>query len=290
MQESYFDRNRLFAETRSVWEWCSAALRSGWLSHARHRNDCLLGIAYGVDRWHARAGISMYDIPDIYGKIEGLLLDRTGLSVWWRYQPASLLEMALGSFTPGLSLAEEMETIRAKWEIDPVLDAIAKITLQREKACGEDWRHKAYHPVANLTRFERHIEGLRNELEALFLKNEALLNTMARNILAQGWEKGYLPAACTVRKTPEGLINKAARFKLWLFTQEALDQGMEGELLARHVASRFDRLLSPHVREEMQRAGHTIEDVFDDFLRWDIHKSRQEILGESGPLSLHRQG
>ena len=285
MEESFFDRNRLFAETRSVWEWCSVALRYDWASRPKHRNDCLLGIAYGVDRWHSRSGVSMFDIPDTYGKIEGLLFDSTSLSVWWRYQPASLLEMALGCFTTGPSLKESMEAIRAKWEIDPILDAISKITRMRERECGDDWLHKVYHPAANLTRFEDHIAGLRGDLEALFLENGALLDALARNVLAQGWQHGHLPASCMVRKTPDGLINKTTRFKLWLFTQEALDQGMEGEVLARHVAGRFDRLLPAHRREEIERAGYTLQDVFDDFLRWDIHKSRQEILGEADPLS-----
>jgi hypothetical protein len=110
-----------------------------------------------------------------------------------------------------------------------------------------------------------------------------MVDALAREILHQGWQAGQLPVSALIRRTPEALLNRVNRFKLWLAAQEAIDHGLDEIEPIQILSGHFDRIMTAALREGIESQGYAIEDVFDDFLNFDVHKSRDEIIGVPKP-------
>ena len=80
-----------------------------------------------------------------------------------------------------------------------------------------------------------------------------------------------------MRKTPESLLNRANRLRLWQAAQEvlALDLGEEERLES--LSTVLTQKIAPTLRKSIEAQGYSIDQVIDDILNFDMYKSRAEI-------------
>jgi len=277
--QSKFELNRRFEQERTIWEWCSDKLHPIWVTRKKYRNDCLLGIAYGIERWTPQSGVSIFDLPQVFGAIDGPLFDADDLVAWWDCYPACLLEMCQGIFTKGACLSTQLETVRKEEGVNPTLDEIAEKMHEKESQRRDAWDSKGIHPTSDIHLFQRNMTVLKKRLETLIVDEHRVVEALAREILELGCQADQLPALASIRRTPENLVDKVNRFKLWLAAQEAIDHGLNEAALMQILSGHFDRIMTPAFREKIELQGYTIKDVFDDFLNFDVHKNRDEITG-----------
>ena len=101
---------------------------------------------------------------------------------------------------------------------------------------------------------------------------------LGREVLSQGpWQLGSLPGSSFVRKTPESLLNRATRLKLWLVTQDILSKNLKDEARLQALCNGFYRGITPSVASAIESQGYSVDNVVDDFLNYDMRKPRKEI-------------
>jgi hypothetical protein len=276
MEESR--RNHEIRNLLDIWEWCSRTLRVKWKRKRRYRNNCLIGLAGAVNESHVGLEVSPYELPLVYETLAAPLFDGAGLLAFWETFPTSLLEMCLGCFTKESPLAERLDRVRLTRQDNPVLDKLFKKMSKREERFGYDWLVKGHHPETEFVQLKREMAPLCAPLKKLILGECAAVQALARELLAQGpWQMGNLPASSFVRKTPESLLNRAVRLKLWLVAQEILSQGLEGREELEALCNGLYPAITPSVKAAIESQGYTADKVVDDFLNFDMRKSRKEI-------------
>lgn len=261
-----------------MWEWCSRTLRVKWKRKRRYRNNCLIGLAGAVNESHHGLEISPYELPLVYETLPGPLFDDAGLLSFWETFPISLLEMCLGCFTKGSPLAKRLDQIRLTRQDNAILDKLFKTMNKREERFGFDWIVKGHHPENEFAQLKKEMAPLFTALKKLIFGECASVEALAQELLAQGpWQMGSIPASVFVRKTPESLLNRAVRLKLWLVAQEILSQGLEGRDELEALCNGLYPAITPSVKAAIESQGYTADKVVDDFLNFDMRKSRKQI-------------
>lgn len=275
MDESH--RNQEVADLIEIWEWCSSKLHVKWQRKRKNRNSCLLALAYAITE---PSFISPFKFSKIYKKLPQPLLTRKKVLTLWEVQPVPLLELCLGSFTKSSPLRPTLDRIRRAEEHNPALDQIAKKMRAREKRFGSEWYFEGHHPENEFAALKKEIASLCTKIRLLVAAKHASVETLAQEFLAQGpWQFGELPAVSFVRKTPETLLNRANRLKLWQTAQQVLSRGLEEEEALEALCSALDKKITPSVKAAIEAQGYSIDQVIDDVLNFDMHKSREEITG-----------
>jgi hypothetical protein len=275
MEESC--RNQEIADLLDIWEWCSSILHVKWQRRRKSRNSCLMGLAYAVTEPNF---VSPFKFSKIYKKLPRPLLTRKKVLTFWEVQPVPLLELCLGSFTKNSPLKAGLDRIRLAKQHNPALDKIAKKMRAREKRFGSEWYFQGHHPENEFVALKKELASLSAKIRSFIAGKHASVESLAQEVLAQGpWQFGELPATSFVRKTPETLLNRANRLKLWQVAQEVLSRGLEEEESLEALCAALDRKITPSVRAVIEAQGYSIDQVIDDVLNFDMHKSREEITG-----------
>jgi hypothetical protein len=80
-----------------------------------------------------------------------------------------------------------------------------------------------------------------------------------------------------VRKTPESLLNRANRLRLWQAAQEVLARDLGEEERLESLSTVLTQKITPTLRKSIEAQGYSIDQVIDDILNFDMYKSRAEI-------------
>jgi hypothetical protein len=279
--EEHF-RNQEISHLLNIWDWCSRPLHVKWKRKRKLRNDCLMGIAYAVSEGMFAPDINGFTLPQVYKTLPVPLLNEATVLEFWDAHPTALLEMSLGTFTKGPSLAAQLERLRLTRQNNPALDKIVKTMHSREERFGFDWLFEGHHPESEFARLQEEMAPLCAEIKDLIVRNHATVEAIAQEVLAQGpWQRGKLPASLFVRKTPESLLNRATRLKLWQAAQEVLSQDLEEEERLEALCNVFYRKITPAVKAAIEAQGYSVDFVVDDVLNFDMYKSRAEITGSA---------
>ena len=268
-------RNQEIADLLDIWEWCSSVLHVKWQRKRKSRNSFLMGLAYAVTEPNF---ISPFKFSKIYKKLPHPLLTRKKVLTFWEVQPVPLLELCLGSFTKVSPLRAGLDQIRLAQQHNPALDQIAKKMRAREKRFGPEWYFQGHHPENEFAALKKGISSLCTKIGSFIFGKYAVVESLSLEVLAQGpWQFGELPATSFVRKTPEALLNRTTRLKLWEAAQKVLAQDLDEEESLEALCAAIDRKISNTVRAAVIAQGYSIDQVIDDVLNFDMHKSRQEI-------------
>jgi hypothetical protein len=273
-----YDRNSEIRELLDIWEWCSRALHVKWKRTDKHRNTCLIGLALAVSESRSGTEIPVLDLPLVYRNLPSPLFDEEGLLAFWNACPTSVLEMVLGCFTEGSPLAERLNRLRLRHQNNITLDKLFKKMTSREERYGEEWPTEGHHPENDFVHLKNEMAPLCNAVKRLILHEHAAIETLAREILAQGpWQMGSLPADSFARKTPESLLNRAVRLKLWRVAQEIRSENLDKRERLEALCNGLYRAITPSVKAAIESQGYTVDMVVDDFLNFDMRKPRREI-------------
>jgi hypothetical protein len=148
----------------------------------------------------------------------------------------------------------------------------------REERFGWDWSVEGHHPENEYVQLKREMAPLCAALKKVIVADCAAIEALGREVLSLGpWQLGSLPASSFVRKTPESLLNRATRLKLWQVAQEILSQGLEEEERLEALCDELYRAITPSVKAAIESQGYSVDDVVDDVLNYDMRKSRTEI-------------
>lgn len=258
-----------------IWEWCSCKLHTKWQRKRKNRNAVLMALAYAISGPNF---VSPFRLTRIYKQLPTPLLDRKRVRKIWEAQPVPLLELGLGSFTKESPLRTKLDEIRATEESNRNLDGLTKKMRAREKRFGLNWYGEGHHPEAEFRALEEGMASLLDKLKGLFLKEHRIVERLALEVLAQGpWRFGELRASTLVRKTPESLLNRTTRLKLWEAAQAILAREMDDHEMLGALGSELPRKLSSALKASLKAQGYTVDQVIDDMINFDMHKSRTEI-------------
>ena len=275
-------RNQEIRNLLDLWQWCSRALHVQWKRKRKYRNGCLFGLTSAVNESQFGANVSPYQLPLVYRDLSEPLFNDLGLLAFWEDYPVPLLDMCLGCFTKDSPLTARLDRLRFAKQANHILDKLFKKMDSREKRYGIDWVIEGHHPENEFVQLKKEMAPLCAAIKKLIVGECAVVEVLGREVLAQGpWQLGSLPALSFVRKTPESLLNRANRLKLWLVAQEVLSQGLEEEQRLGALCDGLYRAITPSIKAAIESQGYTVDDVVDDVLNYDMRKSRKEITGNS---------
>jgi hypothetical protein len=274
---SALHRNEEISQLLRLWMWCSRSLHVKWEREDKHRNTCLMGIAWAINEGRLGKKVEFSKLLRTYRSLPFPLFTKADLLSFWRVCPSAVLEMALGCYTQGSPLLERLDLVRLSHQTNPRLDRLHKIMASREERYGSGWPEEGHHPESEFRQLEREIAPLFENVERLVLEGHAAMEALAREVLAQAWERRPLPASWFVRRTPESLLNRSVRLKLWLVAQEISFRNLDEKDEIEALCDGFYRAITPAVKAAIKAQGYTVDNVVDDFLNFDRHKSREEI-------------
>jgi hypothetical protein len=275
MEDRYW-RNATIDDLLEIWTWCSRHLHVKWQRKRKQRNNCFYGLAFVASDQQKRTVAPMRLLKG-YKKLLRPILTKKQIKIFWRTRPMALLELCLGAYTKGASLSKTLEHSRSEFSSNPILDDLAKKMRCREKRFGEDWSVDGHHPESEYRMLKKEMRPLCAHLQKTIANEPAIVSALAFDVLAQGWQFGDAPASCWVRRTPEKLLNRANRLKLWQTAQEVLEEGLEEEELLEVLCNRLTAQVSPAMATAIKDRDYTISALVDDFIRFDVIKSRDEI-------------
>ena len=158
------------------------------------------------------------------------------------------------------------------------MDKLFKRMRGREERFGWDWSVEGHHPETEYAQLKKEMVPLCDALKKVIVGDCTAVEILGREVLSQGpWQLGSLPASSFVRKTPESLLNRATRLKLWLFTQDILSKNLKDEARLQALCSGLYGVITPSIEAAIKSQGYAVDDVVDDFLNYDMRKTRQEI-------------
>ena len=268
-------RNHQIASFLDVWEWCSRTLHVKWRRKRMNRNSCLVGMAFALSK---DVFVSPTKLPAIYKTRPAPLFDQAALLRFWTAQPMTLLELFLGMFTKESELKEELNQIRLKYQDNPRLDDVAKKMRVREKRFQGDWQSEGHHPETDYALLKKGMAPILAETGALIFKDKITVDQLAREFLAQGpWKPGELSAYSSVRKTPENLLNRTTRLRLWRAAQDVRILPLGEEEAMQRLYEALHHKITPPIKSAIESEGYSVEQVVDDVLNFDMHKTREDI-------------
>lgn len=268
-------RNQEISASLCIWEWCSKTLHVKWERKRKNRNGCLMALAYAISESDF---ISPFKLPKIYTSLPRPLLTEAKILKLWAARPVPLLDLALGCFTRTSPLQTRLDQWRIGHENNAALDKLAKKMRARERRFGSDWFAEGHHPEEDFLSLKEATAPLHAELSQILAHNYPALEELALEVLAQGaWQFGELPAACWVRRTPLSLLNGNCRLKLWKAAHEVLARGLGDEERLETLCSVLAQAISPALKISIENQGYSVDQVIDDMLNFDMHKTREEI-------------
>jgi hypothetical protein len=270
-----YHRNVEIDDLLDIWEWCSRHLHVKWQRKRKLRNGCFIGLACALSE-------DDKDIPPMqllktYQSLPTPLLDKEQVTVFWETQPMSLLELCLGAYSKPSPLTKRLNRLRPDYEDNSTLDDLSKKMRSREKHFGDDWFTDGHHPEREYRLLKKEMKPLCERLEEVMTHEPVAVSKLALDVLAKGWQFGEVPASCRVRKTPEKLLNRANRLKLWRTAREILDRDLKGEAILNTLWEALHRKITPATKIVIESQGYTVADVVGDFIGFDVTKSRDEI-------------
>jgi hypothetical protein len=280
MSDDEYSRNLEIENLLATWEWCSRHLHLKWQRKPRLRNGCFIGITSGLlgdTSLTSRALVQAMELPKIYATLPQPLLNRTRLLNFWKVKPGPLLELCVGCYTKASPLTKPLNRLRLAYQDNPVLDHLAKTMRSREKRFGSQWYTEGHHPDCEVRVLKKEMLPFKKALKDLILKEPAIVEKLAHEVLAQGWQLGEIPASWRVRRTPENLLNRATRLKLWQAAQEILGRDLSDEATPETLCENLTRKITPSIKAAIEAQGYTVDNVVDDMLNFDMRKSRSEI-------------
>jgi hypothetical protein len=274
MDNERYDRNVEVDQLLEIWEWCSRRLHARWQRRRRLRNPCFIALAVALSD---DVRLPPMQLLRKYISLPRPLLDAEKVRTFWEVQPDALLNLGVGLFTKGSPLTEALGRLRTVHQHNPVLDELAKKMRCREKQFGSEWYEEGHHPTSQVRSLKREMKPLLKALQNAFTQDPAAVEKLALEILPKGWQFGELPASCLVRKTPEKLLNRANRLKLWQAAQAVLAQDLPEEKMLSLLCDSLYRKITQSVKAAIEAQGYSADDVVDDVLTFDMRKSRDEI-------------
>jgi hypothetical protein len=274
MDNKRYDRNVEVDQLLEIWEWGSRRLHARWQRRRRLRNGCFIALAVAL--------ADDFRLPPMqllrqYKTLPRPLLDDEKILTFWEVQPDSLLNLGLGLFTKSSPMVETLDRLRAVHQNNATLDDLAKKMRCREKNFGSEWYTEGHHPSGEVRVLRREMKPLLKALQNTFTQEQASVETLALEILAKGWQFGELPASWLLRKTPETLLNRANRLKLWQAAQEVLSQNLAEEEMLSILCQSLYRKITPSMSAAITAQGYSTDAVVDDVINFDMRKSRDEI-------------
>ncbi len=268
-------RNYRIANLLDMWEWCSRTLHVKWQRKRRHRNGCLMGIAFALSK---DTFVSPIELPATYHVRPVPLLDKAALLELWRTQPLILLELCLGVFTKDSPLREPLDQVRFRYQDNAQLDDVTKKMRSREKRFQGDWQADGHHPETEFSVLKRGTAPLLAEMAILIASEPKTVDQLAREVLAQGpWKSGELPATDFIRKTPENLLNRTTRLRLWQAAQDVRILPLDEEAALDALCTALHKKITPAIKAAIESEGYSVKQVVDDMVNFDMHKKREEI-------------
>ncbi len=274
MENERHDRNVEVDDLLEIWEWCSRRLHVKWQRKRRLRNGCFMGIAVALGD---ETSLSPLQLLQEYKNLPRPLLNREKVLTFWRVQPVPLLNLSLGLFTKSSPLTKILNRLRAPHEDNAILDELAKKMRCREKHFGSEWFSEGHHPEREVRLLKKEMRPLCKQLRDMLAKEHGAVEKLAFEVMGKGWQLGELPASWSVRKTPEKLLNRANRLKLWQAAQEVLSRDLTEEEMLAALWKVLYRKITPSVKAAIEAQGYTAADVVEDMLNFDIRKSRDEM-------------
>jgi hypothetical protein len=275
MDERYY-RNLEVDDLLETWEWCSRHRHTKWLRKRKLRNGCFIGLAYALSDGE-KDSITPSQLLKNYRSLSRPILDRDGVVTFWEARPMSLLELSLGSYTKASPLTKSLNRLRLAHQDNPTLDELAKKMRGREERFGDDWFTDGHHPQREVRLLKKEMQPLCNQLRDLMADENEVVSKLALEVLAKGWQFGEIPVSSRVRKTPEKVLNRATRLKLWQAGQEILSRNLDEEEMIRALWDGLHRKVTPAVKAAIEAQGHTVADVVGDLMSFDLQKSCAEI-------------
>jgi hypothetical protein len=270
-----YDRNVEIDDLLEIWSWCSRSLHVKWQRKRKLRNGCFFGLASALSE-------DGDDIPPMrllkdYKSLPTPLLDKEQVIVFWETRPMSLLELCLGAYTKASPLSKPLNRLRSDFSSNAALDDLAKKMRYRQKEFGDDWFMEGHHPDREYRLLKKEIKLLCKRLREAIAGEPAAVSKLALDVLAKGWQFGEIPASCRVRKTPDKLLNRANRLKLWQAAHEVLARALEDGEMLNALWDTLHQKLAPATKAAIESQGYAVADVVGDFLSFDVNKSRDEI-------------
>jgi hypothetical protein len=273
MDERY-DRNVEVDDQLELWEWCSRRLHVKWQRKRKLRNGCYIGLACALSD---EDEVSPMQLLKNYKRLPSALLNREQIIAFWEARPMSLLELCLGTYTKASPLTRPLNRLRPAFQDNPALDDLAKTMRCRVKRFGDDWWTEGHHPQREVRLLKKEMKPLCEMLRNSIADEPEAVSKLALDVLAKGWQFGEIPASSRVRRTPEKLLNRATRLKLWEAGQEILARDLDEEETIRTLWDVLHRKITPAVRAAIEAQGHTVSDAVGDLIGFDLQKSRGEI-------------
>ena len=276
------NRNEEIRQLLELWMWCSRSLHVKWERIHKHRNTCLMGLHFAVNESRSGKTIGFSKLCRAYQSLPVPMFNEEGLTDLCEIIPTVALHIATGCFTKGSPLTEQLDELRQKHGANRSLDALFKKMSSREERFGPNWDEDGHHPESEFAQLEKEIAPLCDDFKRLILREIKTMDMLARKIFADGgWQMPKeIPATWRVRKTPESLLNRATRLKLWQVAHEISLQNLDQKAELEALIDGFYRAITPAVKAVIEAEGYTVDDVVNDFLNRDRHKSREEITGE----------
>ncbi len=270
-------RNHEISNLLELWEWCSRTLHVKWQRKDTHRNECLMAIAFALSPGKDEI-VSPITLPATYKSRPAPLFNKTALLRFWDVKPETLLELGVGVYTKDSPLKERLNQIRHKWQDNPRLDELAKKMRSRERRFHGDWEFEGHHPEAEFALLRKEMAPILAALANVLLKDLAAMDQLARQVLAQGpWTAGEIPARARVRKTPEGLLNRTTRVKLWQAAHDVRILPLSEREALVQMYETLRAKITPAVRSAIEAQGYSVDQVVDDVMNFDMHKNREDI-------------
>jgi len=280
MSAAQHQRNVEIDNLLDSWEWCSRRLHVKWQRKPRLRNGVYIGLTHallGEQSISAPTLMRSMGLPLHHQELARPLLNPKKLRIFWKLKPDALLELCYGCYTKTSPLTEPLNQLRSTYRNNPILDDLTKKMRGREKRFGSDWYTEGHHPTSEVRLLQKEVSPLQKQLKNLILKERATIEKLVEEVLPQGWQCREIPASWLVRKTPEKLLNRSIRLRLWQAAQDVLDRDLPEEERLKALCQALRSKITALVKAAIEAQGYTVDNVVDDMLNFDMRKSRDEI-------------
>jgi hypothetical protein len=275
--DARYHRNVEVDEILEIWDWCSRRRHVKWQRKPKLRNGCYIGLACALSDSEGRS-ITPVKLLKTYRTLPQPLLRKDQVEVFWQTRPLDLLELCLGSYSTRASpLLRPLNRVRSTYQNNATLDELAKKMRCRQERFRGEWFTEGHHPDREVRSLKKEIAPLCDELAFHITSEAPTVSRLSLDVLAKGWQFGEIPACSRVRTTPEKLLNKTSRLKLWQAAQQILSRDLEEEDMLKALWDLLHRKIDPALKAAIEAQGYSLDDVVGDLISFDLYKTRDEI-------------
>lgn len=273
MDERY-ERNVEIDDLLQIWEWCSRLLHIRWRRKPKLRNPCYIALAVALSE---EREVRPMQLLKTFRTFPAPLLGPEEVETFWETRPAALLELCVGAYTKSAPLTKALNELRISFRDNSSLDEVAKKMRCRQKRFGDDWWTDGHHPEREYRLLVKEIKPLCEAIRTFMITEHAVVSEMALEVLALGWQKGEVPVLCLIRKTPEKLLNKATRLKLWRTGRDVLNHDLPDDELLTALQDALFRKLSSSIIASVEAQGYKVDDLICDIIAYDLIRNRDQL-------------